>query len=36
MKTYYVYLLLCADRSFYTGITNNVEFRVEQHQSGYD
>ena len=36
MKTYYVYVLLCADRSFYTGITNDVRFRVDQHQMGYD
>ncbi len=36
MKIYYVYILLCADRSFYTGITNDVEFRLGQHESGYD
>jgi putative endonuclease len=36
MKTYYVYMLLCADRSFYVGITNDPEARVAQHQLGND
>jgi putative endonuclease len=36
MKTYYVYMLLCADRSFYVGITNDPETRVAQHQLGND
>ncbi|HEY2476412.1 MAG TPA: GIY-YIG nuclease family protein [Candidatus Cybelea sp.] len=36
MKTYYVYMLLCADRSFYIGITNDAEARVAQHQIGHD
>jgi putative endonuclease len=36
MKSYYVYVLLCADRSFYTGITNEPEVRVAQHQEGND
>jgi putative endonuclease len=31
-----VYILRCADNSFYTGITNNVEKRFAQHQEGYD
>lgn len=35
MKIYYVYILLCADRSFYIGITNDVELRVAQHQTGF-
>lgn len=34
MKTYYVYILLCCDKSFYTGVTNNVEKRVWEHQKG--
>jgi putative endonuclease len=29
-------MLLCADRSFYTGITNDVEFRLGQHETGHD
>jgi len=34
MKTYYVYLLLCADGSYYTGVTNDVHRRFEEHDSG--
>jgi len=33
MKFYYVYILLCSDNSYYTGITNNVEKRISEHQS---
>jgi putative endonuclease len=29
-------MLLCADGSFYVGITNNLEMRVGQHQFGID
>ena len=36
MKTYYVYMLRCADGSFYVGITNNIELRINQHQFGLD
>ncbi|MBO0322864.1 GIY-YIG nuclease family protein [Muricauda sp. CAU 1633] len=35
MFTYYVYILKCADNSFYTGITNNLEIRLQQHRSGF-
>lgn len=31
---YYVYILLCADNSLYTGITNNLERRLEMHKAG--
>ncbi|PHR69027.1 MAG: hypothetical protein COA67_11535 [Lutibacter sp.] len=34
MKTYYVYILECSDKLLYTGITNNIERRVEEHQEG--
>jgi len=34
MKSYYVYILKCADKSFYTGITNDLERRISEHQSG--
>jgi putative endonuclease len=34
--TYYVYILKCTDNSFYTGITNNIELRLQQHQSGFN
>jgi putative endonuclease len=36
MKTYFVYVLRCADGSFYVRITNDLEFRVGQHQFGID
>lgn len=35
MKTYYVYILLCSDKTFYTGVTNDLERRINQHKSGY-
>jgi len=31
---YYVYILLCADGSFYTGYTGDLKRRFKQHQSG--
>lgn len=30
----YTYILRCRDDSFYTGWTNNIEKRVEDHNSG--
>jgi putative endonuclease len=36
MKAYYVYILLCRDGSYYTGVTNNLEVRFVQHQEGHD
>lgn len=33
-EPWYVYILRCADGSLYTGITNNVERRLETHRSG--
>lgn len=33
-KSYYVYLLLCEDGSYYTGYTNNVASRLEIHKKG--
>lgn len=36
MKEYFVYILRCADGSYYTGITNDVQTRVGQHQIGSD
>ena len=36
MKFYYVYIVRCSDDSYYIGVTNNVEARVNQHQEGYD
>tara|TARA_R100000988_G_C3952130_1_gene141640 strand:- start:140 stop:463 length:324 start_codon:yes stop_codon:yes gene_type:complete len=31
---YFVYILKCADASFYTGITSNLAKRFEEHQQG--
>ena len=36
MKQYFVYILLCSDGSFYTGVTNDFERRFEEHQQGED
>jgi len=34
MFFYYVYILKCSDDSYYTGITNNIERRINEHQFG--
>jgi len=34
MKSYYTYILECSDNSFYTGITSNLEKRIQEHQEG--
>ena len=31
---YFVYILRCDDRSLYTGITNDLKRRVEEHKKG--
>ncbi len=31
---YFVYILECSDRSYYTGVTNDLELRIEQHNKG--
>jgi putative endonuclease len=36
MKTYFVYMLLCADGSYYIGVTNDLERRLWEHQHGLD
>ena len=33
---YYIYILLCADGSYYTGITNDLERRLAEHNAGVD
>ncbi len=33
---YYVYILQCNDSTYYTGVTNNVERRLLEHQTGVD
>lgn len=30
----YVYILKCADNSYYTGVTNDMERRLKEHKSG--
>ena len=32
--TFWVYILHCADGSYYTGHTDNLDLRISQHQSG--
>ena len=34
--TYYVYILECKDWSYYIGVTNDIEHRLLQHNTGYD
>ena len=34
LKTYYVYILECNDGLTYTGITNDIERRFDEHQMG--
>ena len=33
---YYVYIVECKDGSYYTGITNNLDRRLWEHNSGYN
>ncbi len=35
MKSFWVYILKCADNSYYTGHTDNLESRFNQHVSAY-
>ena len=34
MKSYYVYILKCSDNSYYTGVTNDLDRRMVEHQEG--
>ena len=36
VKSYFVYMLLCADGSFYVGITSSPDCRIAQHNLGTD
>ncbi|SFT02950.1 GIY-YIG nuclease family protein [Sphingobacterium wenxiniae] len=36
MKTYHVYIVECADSSYYTGITNDLDRRLDEHNNGID
>ena len=31
---YYLYILKCADKSFYTGIAKDLDKRIEKHRTG--
>jgi putative endonuclease len=33
-RKYFVYILLCSDDSYYTGVTNNIARRFAEHQRG--
>ena len=35
MKTFYVYILLCSDGTYYVGMTSNIELRIYRHDTGY-
>ena len=32
----FVYILQCSDGSYYTGITNDLDRRIAEHNEGYD
>ncbi|PRX56789.1 putative endonuclease [Flagellimonas meridianipacifica] len=34
MKKSYVYMLRCSDNTYYTGVTSNLEKRIQEHQEG--
>ena len=34
MNSYYVYIVKCSDGSYYTGITNDVDRRINEHNDG--
>ena len=34
MKTGYVYILCCRDGSYYTGVTNDIQARLHEHNAG--
>ena len=34
MKPFYVYILKCSDGSYYTGHTDNIEQRIDEHYCG--
>ena len=36
MRSYWVYIVECSDASYYTGITNDVDRRVAEHNLGTD
>jgi len=35
-KTYWTYIVKCSDKSYYTGVTNNIERRIWEHNNDED
>jgi putative endonuclease len=33
-QDWFVYILQCSDKTLYTGVTTNIERRVEEHNTG--
>jgi putative endonuclease len=36
LKRYWVYILECKDKSYYTGFTNDLDRRLSEHHEGSD
>jgi putative endonuclease len=36
MQKYFVYILECSDKSYYTGFTNDLDRRIKEHAEGID
>jgi putative endonuclease len=36
VRVYYVYMIRCIDGTFYTGVTNDIERRYNEHCDGYN
>lgn len=36
MRSFWVYILLCNDESYYVGVTDNLELRLAEHKEGID
>jgi len=36
MRVYYVYMLRCIDGTFYTGVTNDIIRRYDEHCAGHN
>jgi len=34
IHNYFLYILECSDKSYYVGVTNDLEIRIGQHNSG--
>ncbi|MDD5341525.1 MAG: GIY-YIG nuclease family protein [Patescibacteria group bacterium] len=36
LTSYYVYIVECSDKSYYTGVTNNIDRRIWEHNNDED